>query len=159
MSSTFYPFSVIMPSTIQFALQTVQEPSQALVNAMTLLSVATLIFGIPSIFATTPTLPVPLAIRRRTSLPVSKITLFIAAYLLSYLYDSASRVMCDVLLVLAFLSTFTIPGKPTRTSWSPSLTDSFCSTPPYCPTQLPTSVINRHASNPCGAESPLVEPQ
>ena len=96
----------------QFALQTAQEPPKALVNAMSILSLATLLLGIPSIFAMSPPLPVPLAIRRRTSLPVSKLTLFIITYLMAYLYDGWARTTCDVLLVLAFLGTFTVPGTP-----------------------------------------------
>lgn len=93
-----------------FALQTTQETPKALVDAMSFLSLATLLLGIPSIFAMSPTLPVPLAIRRRTSLPVSKMALFVITYLMSYLYDGWARAMCDVLLVLAFLGTFTVPA-------------------------------------------------
>ena len=79
-------------------------------NAVIFLAVATLMLGIPNIMTTTPNLPVPLGLRRRTDLPVSRIVLFFLAYLASFTYGSAERTMCDILLVLAFLSTFTIPG-------------------------------------------------
>lgn len=94
----------------QFALQSTQAPPRALTNTTLALSVLTLWLGIPSLFVSAPTLPVPLVIRRRMNLPVSKMTLVATAYVLSYLPDAGYRAMCDVLLVLAFLSTFTIPG-------------------------------------------------
>lgn len=62
----------------------------------------------------TPALPVPLSVRRHTILPVSKIILFFVTYLVAFSYGTVSRAMCDVLLVLAFLSTFTAPGTSLR---------------------------------------------
>ncbi|EKM51591.1 uncharacterized protein PHACADRAFT_261825 [Phanerochaete carnosa HHB-10118-sp] len=92
------------------ALQNMTQPSKSLVTIWTALSVMTLMFGIPSIFVTVPTLPVPLAIRRHTNLPVSRVVLFIVAFSMSFLYGAASSGMCDVLVILALLSTFTVPA-------------------------------------------------
>lgn len=82
------------------------------------MTAATLFLGIPPILLTVPPIPLPSFLRRRTtSLPLSKIVVFIIVVLFSVLPNgSASAVISDVLLVLALFGSYVIPCKSTPSS-------------------------------------------
>lgn len=71
---------------------------------------ATLMLSIPSILITTPSLPVPFSIRRSTNLPVSKILIYFITICLSLPPPSVSSAFSDLLIMMAFLSTYMLPG-------------------------------------------------
>lgn len=73
-------------------------------------SAAALLLSIPSILVTTPALPIPISIRRSTNFPLSKVLIYIITICLAILPASMTRFGSDVILILAFLSTFVVPG-------------------------------------------------
>ena len=79
---------------------------------MALLSATTLVLGIPFVVVTLPLVPVPHTMRRRVNpLLASRTLQYLAAVTLSLLSAAFSRAISDVLMLLAFLGTFTVPGK------------------------------------------------
>ncbi|KAF7795385.1 hypothetical protein EIP86_006543 [Pleurotus ostreatoroseus] len=78
--------------------------------SMALLTALTLLLGLPSVLTTAPTLPVPRVIRRRAGNAASRILYLLAALGLAVLPSFVFRVLSDVLLVLAFLSTYAVPA-------------------------------------------------
>ena len=72
----------------------------------------TLVLGTPAILVTAPVVPVPLAMRRYVNhVLVSRVILLAVAVGIALLSAALVRLASDVLIVLAFLGTFTIPGK------------------------------------------------
>ena len=72
----------------------------------------TLVLGTPAILVTAPVVPVPLAMRRYVNhVIVSRVILLAVAAGIALLSAALVRLVSDVLIVLAFLGTFTIPGK------------------------------------------------
>lgn len=79
---------------------------------MGFLSAATLTLGIPSVLVTVPAIPVPLSVRRYVNqLLVSRLVTLAVSLGIALLPTSPARVISDTLIVLAFLGTFTVPGK------------------------------------------------
>lgn len=96
--------------TSQLQLQDTRTAPLPFKAFMASLAVLTLVLGIPSIIITAPPLPIPLAIRRNTNFPVSRAALYIIAVALSILPAWLCRMTNDALLLLAFLSTYAVPG-------------------------------------------------
>ena len=71
---------------------------------------ASLLLSIPSLVITTPTLPVPLTIRRATTLPVSKVLIYVITIALSVLPTPVTQIGSDIVLLLAFASTYMVPA-------------------------------------------------
>ena len=72
----------------------------------------TLVLGTPALLVTAPVVPVPLAMRRYVNhVIVSRVILLAVAVGIALLPAALVRLVSDVLIVLAFLGTFTIPGK------------------------------------------------
>ncbi|OBZ68807.1 hypothetical protein A0H81_11193 [Grifola frondosa] len=69
-----------------------------------------LTLSIPSILITCPSLPSRVSIRRATNFPLSKSLLYLLTLCLSVLPTSWVKVLSDVLLVLAFISTYLVPA-------------------------------------------------
>lgn len=88
-----------------------RPPSVAFRAVLAFLNVSTLALTIPSIIITTPSLPLPLPIRRSTNFPVSKALLYILAICMSLMSRDVLRVVSDVVFVLAFFSTYALPGQ------------------------------------------------
>jgi hypothetical protein len=75
------------------------------------LAAATLILGIPAVFVTIPSVPLPLAVRKRVDIPTSKIVILLAVLAGAFLPNSVMRVVSDILLVLMLSNTYFVPGK------------------------------------------------
>ncbi|KAH9948870.1 hypothetical protein B0H21DRAFT_206093 [Amylocystis lapponica] len=88
-----------------------QESPSTTVKYLTAVSnAATLTLSIPSVLITAPSLPIPFSIRRVTDFPLSKIIIYLVVLALSVTPLSVSSVLSDVVLVLAFLSTYMLPA-------------------------------------------------
>ncbi|KAI0631913.1 hypothetical protein C8Q77DRAFT_1060500, partial [Trametes polyzona] len=85
-------------------------PSASLKTTVAVFSAAALLLSIPSILVTTPALPVPLSVRRSTNFPVSKVLVYLITVSLSLLPANVARLGSDIVLVLAFLSTYVVPA-------------------------------------------------
>ena len=71
----------------------------------------TLALTIPLIVVTLPSIPLPLALRRRSEeLPVSKGVLYLAVVILAMVPQRLMHVLSDIVLVSAFFSTYVLPG-------------------------------------------------
>ncbi|KAK7048562.1 hypothetical protein R3P38DRAFT_2505516 [Favolaschia claudopus] len=92
--------AVIMQDSPPLQLQ----PAIAVLNALTLL------LGIPSVFVTTPSLPISERIRRATSIPLSKYLTFTLVVALSLVPTRVARILSDVLLVFACAGTYFLPA-------------------------------------------------
>ncbi|KAI0087042.1 hypothetical protein BDY19DRAFT_958221 [Irpex rosettiformis] len=74
-------------------------------------SSTTLALGIPSVLVTAPTFSLPLSMRRYVNhLLVSRVILFAVSLGIALLPAALVRLASDILMVLAFLGTFTIPA-------------------------------------------------
>ncbi|KAI0269803.1 hypothetical protein BC834DRAFT_863448 [Gloeopeniophorella convolvens] len=73
-------------------------------------SAANLILTIPAILITTPPIPLPVAIRRGTNLPISKAAIYIITVLLSVLSSKAIMTLGDILLVFSLFGTYVLPA-------------------------------------------------
>ena len=79
---------------------------------MAFMSTTTLALGVPSAVVTLPILPIPLTLRRHVNhVLASRVLLYAAAVILAVLPSAVSRAMSYLLMLLAFLGTFTVPGK------------------------------------------------
>lgn len=87
-----------------------QIPSTSIKSTSAAFSAAALLLSIPSILVTTPALPIPISIRRSTNFPLSKVLIYIITICLAILPAHITRFGSDVILILAFLSTFVVPG-------------------------------------------------
>ena len=85
-------------------------PSAELKATVAVFGAIALLFSIPSILITTPALPIPYAIRRATSFPLSRALISLLAFALALLPAHATRVGSDLVLLLAFLSTYVVPA-------------------------------------------------
>ncbi|KAI0373665.1 hypothetical protein BV20DRAFT_962228 [Pilatotrama ljubarskyi] len=85
-------------------------PSVDMKRTVAAFNAATLLLSIPAILITTPALPIPIPIRRATNFPLSKVLIYLITIGLSILPASMTRVGSDIILILAFLSTYTIPA-------------------------------------------------
>nr|GAT60253.1 predicted protein [Mycena chlorophos] len=70
----------------------------------------TLLLGIPSILVTTPSLPVSERLQRSTTIPISKYLLFVLVVLLTLVPTRIARILSDILLASACMSTFFLPA-------------------------------------------------
>lgn len=77
---------------------------------MALLNSTTLALTIPLIVITLPSIPLPTVLRRRNELPVSKGVLSVAVVALAVVPQQWARVLSDVVMVVAFFSTYVLPG-------------------------------------------------
>ncbi|KAI0058266.1 hypothetical protein BV25DRAFT_1891581 [Artomyces pyxidatus] len=89
-------------------MQVIPEGSHSVLIAVS--NAINLLLTIPAILITTPSLPVPLAIRRATNLPISKAVLYIITVALSLLPEAASAAFGNILLVLTLASTYVLPA-------------------------------------------------
>ncbi len=87
-----------------------QLPSTSLKTTVAVLGAASLLLSVPSLVITTPQLPLPLSIRRATNFPLSKVLVYILIIILSVLPMSITRVGSDLVLLLAFASTYMVPA-------------------------------------------------
>ncbi len=87
------------------------EPFIASMNALTLL------LGIPSVLVTSPSLPIPERVRLSTTIPLSRLGIFILVLVFALLPRVIFAVICDIVLVCALLSTYFLPGKLYFISW------------------------------------------
>ena len=71
---------------------------------------ASLLLSIPSLVITTPALPIPFSLRRATNFPLSKALTYLLTIALSVLPASVTRVGSDIVLLLAFASTYMVPA-------------------------------------------------
>lgn len=79
---------------------------------MVFLSSMTLVLGIPFAVVTLPSAPIPHILRRHVNhLFASRALLYATAVILSLLPPAFARAISDVLMLLAFLGTFTVPGE------------------------------------------------
>ncbi|EMD40155.1 hypothetical protein CERSUDRAFT_112364 [Gelatoporia subvermispora B] len=102
---------LILPLIFFRSPETPQQSPTFTVRAMTAIFSATaLSLAIPSILITSPALPVSFAVRRLTSFPLSKTLVIVATVLLSLCPQPIFGILSDVLLVLAFLSTYMLPA-------------------------------------------------
>ena len=85
-------------------------PSAELKATVAVFGAIALLFSLPSILITTPALPIPYAIRRATSFPLSRALISLLAFALALLPAHATRVGSDLVLLLAFLSTYVVPA-------------------------------------------------
>ncbi|TBU44418.1 hypothetical protein BD309DRAFT_1000494 [Dichomitus squalens] len=85
-------------------------PSAELKATVAVFGAIALLFSIPSVLITTPALPIPYPIRRATSLPISKVLIYILTPALALLPAHVTRVGSDLVLLLAFLSTYVVPA-------------------------------------------------
>ncbi|KAI0763595.1 hypothetical protein BD413DRAFT_483917 [Trametes elegans] len=85
-------------------------PSQSLKTTVAVLNAATLLLSIPAILITTPALPIPISIRHVTNFSVSKVLIYLITICLALLPASMERFGSDITLILAFLSTYTVPA-------------------------------------------------
>lgn len=74
------------------------------------LGALTLVLGVPSVLVTAPALPVPRVLRRRAGQAASRLMYLVGALALAVLPTPICRVVSDVVMVLAFLSTYAVPG-------------------------------------------------
>ncbi|KIY45201.1 hypothetical protein FISHEDRAFT_49921 [Fistulina hepatica ATCC 64428] len=74
------------------------------------LNALALLFGLPFVFATAPTFPLPERIRRATNLPISKFIVFAVVVAVSFLPSNVSSVLSDAALVCALVGTYTVPA-------------------------------------------------
>ncbi|PSR72224.1 hypothetical protein PHLCEN_2v11899 [Hermanssonia centrifuga] len=102
--------SYVWNPTTQSRSQETQSPTLAFKSLMAFLSAATLVLSIPSLLVTTPPFRIPVAIRRNTNLPISRILLFFTILIISLLPSPVFRITSDAVLVLAFFSTYAVPG-------------------------------------------------
>ncbi|KAI0667744.1 hypothetical protein C8Q78DRAFT_981745 [Trametes maxima] len=102
--------AVILPLAFFDASTPSQPPVASAKMASAVFSAASLLFSIPSILITTPALPIPVSIRRATAFPLSKVLLYLITISLSVLPAYITRVGSDVVLILAFLSTYVVPA-------------------------------------------------
>ncbi|TFK91872.1 hypothetical protein K466DRAFT_481848 [Polyporus arcularius HHB13444] len=86
------------------------KPPVCLKTTVAVLSAASLLLSVPSLVITTPQLPLPLSIRRATNFPLSKVLVYILIIILSVLPASITRVGSDLVLLLAFASTYMVPA-------------------------------------------------
>lgn len=77
---------------------------------MALLNAITLALTIPLIVITLPSLPLPVALRRRSEVPVSKGVLYVVMVALGMVPQDWAHVLSDVVMVGAFFSTYVLPG-------------------------------------------------
>ncbi|KAF9006881.1 hypothetical protein BDZ89DRAFT_1095401 [Hymenopellis radicata] len=80
------------------------EPFIAPMNALTLL------LGIPSVLATSPSLPIPERVRQSTTIPLSRLGIFILVLIFALLPGVVFAVISDIVLVCALLSTYFLPA-------------------------------------------------
>ncbi|KAI0699948.1 hypothetical protein C8T65DRAFT_658705 [Cerioporus squamosus] len=85
-------------------------PSTSLKTTVAVFGAASLLLSIPSLVIATPVLPIPLSIRRATNFPLSKVLVYILTVILSVLPANATRVGSDIVLLLAFASTYMVPA-------------------------------------------------
>ncbi|KAF9026163.1 hypothetical protein BDZ89DRAFT_1040198 [Hymenopellis radicata] len=80
------------------------EPFIAPMNALTLL------LGIPSVLVTSPSLPIPERVRQSTTIPLSRLGIFILVLIFALLPGVVFAVISDIVLVCALLSTYFLPA-------------------------------------------------
>ena len=85
-------------------------PSAELKATVAVFGAIALLFSVPSILITAPALPLPIPVRRATSLPISKLLLYLATIGLALLPAHVTRIGSDLVLLLAFLSTYVAPA-------------------------------------------------
>ena len=92
--------------------QGLRLPSIDLQATVAVFGAGALIFSIPSILITAPALPLPLprAVLRTTSFPLSKVLTYLITLILALLPDAATRACSDIALLLAFLNTYALPA-------------------------------------------------
>ncbi|KAJ7600883.1 hypothetical protein C8J56DRAFT_813825 [Mycena floridula] len=77
--------------------------------AIASLQASTLLLAIPSLISTTPSIPMPASLRRST-LPLSKLLIFFATCILSFVPQVFSGVLSDILLVGILTSAYFLPA-------------------------------------------------
>ncbi|KAI9058133.1 hypothetical protein FKP32DRAFT_1597205 [Trametes sanguinea] len=87
-----------------------QMPTTNLKRTAAVFAAASLLLSIPSILITTPALPTPIPIRRATNFPLSKVCIYLITIGLSVLPTPITRIGSEVILILAFLSTYVVPA-------------------------------------------------
>ncbi|CDO69910.1 hypothetical protein BN946_scf184884.g69 [Trametes cinnabarina] len=87
-----------------------QTPTTGMKTTVTIFGAASLFLSVPSILLTTPALPIPIPIRRVTNFPLSKVCIYVITIGLSVLPTSITRIGSDVILILAFISTYVVPA-------------------------------------------------
>lgn len=88
-----------------------QETSPRTLRTLTaVFDAATLVLTIPSILIPTSALPIPSFIRRATPFPLSKTVVYLVAMCISLLPKSVSGVLSDITWILAYSSTYMLPG-------------------------------------------------
>ncbi len=91
-------------------MQRQELPSAELKATVAVFGSIALLFSVPSILITAPALTLPLALRRATSLPISKLLIYFATVGLALLPAHITRIGSDLVLLLAFLSTYVVPA-------------------------------------------------
>ncbi|KAM5539447.1 hypothetical protein V8D89_006899 [Ganoderma adspersum] len=107
--------AVVLTLPLVFFEASAKVPRQELPSAELKATVAVfgsiaLLFSVPSILITAPALPLPLPVRRATSLPISKLLLYLATIGLALLPAHVTRIGSDLVLLFAFLSTYVAPA-------------------------------------------------
>ncbi|KAH8082022.1 hypothetical protein BXZ70DRAFT_979564, partial [Cristinia sonorae] len=87
-----------------------RKPTFTFRTVLAFFHASTLALSIPSIIITTPELPLPLSIRRSATFQVSKVLLYTIIVSVSLVPVEILRVLSDVVFVLAFVSTYMLPG-------------------------------------------------
>ncbi|KAJ3795573.1 hypothetical protein GGU11DRAFT_791726 [Lentinula aff. detonsa] len=90
--------------------QSQDTPSYRLGPFILALSAITLLLGIPLVLTTTPSLPIPERLRRRTTVPLSKTIIFIIVVILSLVPMNVFRVYSDILIICALVGTYFLPA-------------------------------------------------
>ncbi|KAJ3731275.1 hypothetical protein DFJ43DRAFT_999382 [Lentinula guzmanii] len=90
--------------------QSQDTPSYRLGPFILALSAITLLLGIPLVLTTTPSLPIPERLRRRTTIPLSKTIIFIIVVALSLVPMNVFRVYSDMLIICALAGTYFLPA-------------------------------------------------
>ncbi|KAI0357529.1 hypothetical protein OH77DRAFT_1399170 [Trametes cingulata] len=102
--------AAILPLAFFDASTPTAIPSVDMKTAVAAFGAAALLLSIPAILITTPALPIPISIRRVTNFPLSKVLIYIITTCLSLLPAHITRIGSDIVLILAFLSTYTVPA-------------------------------------------------
>lgn len=71
----------------------------------------TLLLGIPSLIVMTPILPIPERVRQSTTIPLSRLGIYILIIGLSFLPTKAMAFIGDLTLVMALVSNYLLPGQ------------------------------------------------
>ncbi|OCH88672.1 hypothetical protein OBBRIDRAFT_734006 [Obba rivulosa] len=108
--SVAFAFLLILPLVFFQSPNHSPSPTSTVRTMTAIFSAAALSLAIPSILITSPALPVSFAMRRLTNFPISKTLVYVVTISLSLCPQPIFGILSDVLLVLAFLSTYMLPA-------------------------------------------------